>query len=67
MARAPHWSKKDRLFSFCFDEMHIDRSADVDKLLDQVVGPGKEANILTVGNHTFGFFYLHQTFVISVS
>ena len=38
--------------------MHIENVADVDRVLDMVVGPAKEANILMVFTHASEFQFL---------
>ena len=49
----PKWGKNEKLISLCFDEMNIDNQADIDRTLDMVVGPAKDANILMVGTRNF--------------
>ena len=53
--KSPSWKKShEKIFTLCFDEMHLDNLSDLDKTLDMVVGPAKNGNILMVGSHTFG-------------
>ena len=52
--KSPSWKKPhEKIFTLCFDEMHLDNLADLDKTLDMVIGPAKNGNILMVGSHTF--------------
>ena len=53
---APTWSKKDRLWSLCFDDMHLDPSANIDRIADELVGPASNGNLLVVGTHTYEVF-----------
>ena len=62
MLKAPGWSKKDCLAAICFDELYIDQSCDIDKILDKAINPknGKNANIIMIrslcGSWKFPFF-----------
>ena len=68
MAMAPTWSKKERLWSLCFDDMHLDPSANIDRIADELVGPARNGNLLVVGTHTYEVFsYLKTIIMISKS
>ena len=62
--KSPSWKKPhEKIFTLCFDEMHLDNLADLDKTLDMVIGPAKNGNILMVGSHTFGVSCLFHLLV----
>ena len=44
--RVPDWTEMQKIWSICFDEMHIETVADIDRRLDCVVGPASEANLI---------------------
>ena len=46
--RVPDWTEMQKIWSICFDEMHIETVADIDRKLDCVVGPASEANLIFV-------------------
>ena len=48
MAMAPTWTKNELLWSICFDDMHLDPSANIDRISDELVGPSKNGNVLVV-------------------
>ena len=60
--KTPNWPLKDRLAAICCDELYIDRSTDIDLLLDMPLNPenGKNAHIFMVrslcGKWKFPFF-----------
>ena len=61
MAMAPSWSEKERLWSICFDDMHIDPTANIDRIADELVGPARSGNLLVVGTYTYEVFsYLEK-------
>ena len=61
MAMAPSWSEKERLWSICFDDMHIDPTANIDRIADELVGPARNGNLLVVGTYTYEVFsYLEK-------
>ena len=44
--------ERDKNCGICFDEIFIDNVGEVDKILDQVIGPGKYANVLFVRSYS---------------
>ena len=55
--RVPDWTEMQKIWSICFDEMHIETVADIDRRLDCVVGPASEANLIFVSNCNCGVLY----------
>ena len=52
--RVPDWTEMQKIWSICFDEMHIETVADLDRRLDCVVGPASEANLIFVSSCNCG-------------
>ena len=46
--RAPFMTEIQKVIGICFDEIFIDNVVEIDKILDQAVGPAKNANVFFI-------------------